>query len=212
MWMTRELVTIEPPTPITEAAALMAKRRIRWLPVVEPHAQGTRLAGMISATDILHAFPSDVNPFAVIAPDRDKLPVTTEDIMQRQPLVVPPDTPIEVAAALMRERKTGALPVIRSETLVGLITESDIFRAFVSFFGAAEGGARITFDVSKGEDVFGMIGKATQKRGLRVVSLIASEQDHQPVCVVRVTGGAVDKLLDDIWNSGHQVVNVLRFT
>jgi acetoin utilization protein AcuB len=66
MWMTRDLVTIGPDTPINEAAALMAQKRIRRLPVVEPHSQGPHLLGIVSAKNILHAFPSNVNPFATL--------------------------------------------------------------------------------------------------------------------------------------------------
>ena len=67
MWMTRDLITIEPSTPITEAAFLMAVKRIRRLPVIEQHANTTHPVGIISATDILHAYPPEVNPFAILS-------------------------------------------------------------------------------------------------------------------------------------------------
>jgi len=83
MWMTRDLVTIGPDTPITEAAALMSQKRIRRLPVVEAHSQGAHLLGIVSAKDILHAFPSNVNPFAIIAPDAQSTPGRASQIMSR---------------------------------------------------------------------------------------------------------------------------------
>jgi len=43
------------------------------------------------------------------------------------------------------------------------------------------------------------------------LSLISSRQDNLPVCVVRIAGNDVNALLDDLWNSGHRVINVLRF-
>jgi acetoin utilization protein AcuB len=95
--------------------------------------------------------------------------------------------------------------------LLGLITESDIFRAFVSLLSVPGAGARITFDVSRGEDVFSFIGQLARKRAMRVVSLLSAETDGRPECVVRVAGANVDKFLDDIWASGHVVINVLRF-
>jgi CBS domain-containing protein len=211
MWMTRDLVTIGPDTPITEAAALMSQKRIRRLPVVEIHPQGLHLLGIISAKDILHAFPSDVNPFAVIAPDARAMPVHASQIMTHRLQTTTPETPIEEAARLMTENKIGSLPVLREKKLVGLITESDIFRAFVSFFEPPQRGARITFDISSGEDVFNFISHEARRQKLRILSLISSQQDNLPVCVVRIAGNDVDALLDDLWNSGHRVINVLRF-
>ena len=111
----------------------------------------------------------------------------------------------------MKENKIGSLPVLRENKLAGLITESDIFRAFVSFFEPPERGARITFDISGGEDVFNFISREAARRNLRILSLISSRQDNLPVCVVRIAGNDVNALLDDLWNSGHRVINVLRF-
>jgi acetoin utilization protein AcuB len=211
MWMTREVATIGPEASVAEAAALMARKRVRRLPVVERHGTELRLLGMVSASDILHAFPPDVNPFAVETSDTRETPLTTSEIMNRQIETTTPATPIEEAAAVMRDQKIGALPVIYEGHMIGLITESDIFRAIVSLFTLPGKGVRITFDMSRDEDVFGLIGQLARKRGMRVVSLISTEQDNRPECVVRVAGDNVDQFLDDIWASGHVVLNVLRF-
>jgi len=211
MWMTRDLVTIGPDTPIAEAAALMSQKRIRRLPVVEPHSQGPHLLGIVTAKDILHAFPSGVNPFAIVGPDARLTPARASEIMSQYLQTTTPETPIEEAARLMTENKIGSLPVLREKKLVGLITESDIFRAFVSFFEPPQRGARITFDISSGENVFNFISREARRRKLRISSLISSQQHNPPVCVVRIAGNDVDPFLDDLWNSGHRVINVLRF-
>lgn len=211
MWMTRNVVTIGPNASVAEAAALMARKRVRRLPVAEKSGQQLRLLGMISASDILHAFPPDVNPFAVEAPDARQAPQTAGEIMNRELEITTPATPIEEAAATMRDRKIGALPVMHEGHMVGLITESDIFRAIVSLFSLPGKGARITFDMSRDEDVFSFIGQLARKHGVRVVSLLSAEQDNRPECVVRVAGDKVDRFLDDLWASGHLVLNVLRF-
>jgi acetoin utilization protein AcuB len=211
MWMQQNVIVIGPREPAMEAAALMARKRIRRLPVVETRPSGPTLTGIISATDILHAFPPDINPFAVIAPETTRNPVTVGEIMSRRLATTTSETPIEEAASLMRERKIGALPVLRDNLLVGLITESDIFRAFVGFFASPAAGVRVTFDTSKGEDVFGFVAASAQKRKVRVINLISSLQDNRPVCVVRLSGGGINDLLDDLWNSNHTVLNVIRF-
>ncbi len=211
MWMTRNVATIGPNASVTEAAALMARKRVRRLPVTETHGSEVRLLGVVSASDILHAFPPDVNPFAVEAPDARQAPQTVGEIMNREIETTTPATPIEEAAAIMRDQKIGALPVLHEGHMVGLITESDIFRAIVSLFSLPGKGARVTFDISRDEDVFSFVGQLARKHGVRVVSLISAEQDNRPECVVRVAGDRVDKFLDDLWASGHVVLNVLRF-
>ncbi len=209
--MTRDVLTVGPETPAAEAAKLMAREHVRRLLIVEQWADGPHLLGIISAKDVIHAFPPDVNPFAIEGPDARLTPTTVGEIMTASPRTVTPDTPIEDAAALMCAHKIGALPVLRDKTLAGIITESDVFRAFVSLFGSDEPGARITFDATRGEDLFEIIGTLSKRHHIRVLSLIWTQHDQLPVCVIRVVGANVDKILDDLWASGHAVVNVIRF-
>src|SRR6185437_6177188 len=194
MWMQEQVLVIDPHETATEAAALMARKRIRRLPVVERRSSGPVLTGIVSATDILRAFPPNVNPFAVLPASPGRHDLTVGDIMSRHVVTATPQMPIEQAATLMGERKIGALPVLLERQLVGLITESDIFRAFVGFFAPAGAGARLTFDISKGEDVFSFVAAAARARNVRIVSLVTSQENDRPVCVVRVTGVATEKL------------------
>jgi acetoin utilization protein AcuB len=210
LWMTRNLVTIAPGTPVTEAAAIMASKRIRRLPVVKQHANIPYPVGIITATDILHAYPPEVNPFSIVASDSNRVHVTAGEIMRRSLQTVTPETPIEEAARIMRNRKISTLLVVQKEKLVGLITESDIFRAFVSILESTRGDVRITFEIKKEEDTFGLIAPIALRLGVRVVSLMSLQQDDRKLCVVRISGEAADEMLNELWNSGHSVLNVLR--
>jgi acetoin utilization protein AcuB len=209
MWMTRDVVTIEAATPIIEAAAIMAAKKIRRLPVVEKTPDGLRLKGIVSATDILHAFPPHVNPFAA-QPDTHQTHGIAADIMSRQLLTTTMETPIEEAARQMRDHKIGALPVIHDGHLAGLITESDIFRVFVSLFEHPNGGLRITFGIGPGEDVFSRVAKIASETGVRVISLLSSEFHDRTVGVVLVTGKTADEFLEALRASAHRVLNVVR--
>ncbi len=219
MWMTQNPVSIEPTLSLTDLATLMARRQFRHVPVVSAIDGGVpKLVGIVTASDILHAFPPELNPFSVSGPDMlatqtlnaHKMPVLASDIMTRKPLTIAPEAPIEAAARIMRDRKIGALPVTRDGVLLGLITKSDIFRALVGIFESAEAGARITFDISKGEDVFPLVADIAQRRKLRVVTFVSMQQHVRPVCVVEVSGAEVDKMLDDVWKSHHRVLSVIR--
>lgn len=209
--MSRTPLSVPLNTPAAEAAKLMAQKRVRRLLVVESWADGPHLLGIVSAKDVIHAFPPHVNPFAIEGPDARLTPTTVGEIMTANPRHTTPEAPIEDAASLMCTHKIGALPVLREKVLAGIITESDIFRAFVSLFGSGENGARITFDATQGEDVFELLGKLSKRHHLKVSSLIWTLHDQLPVCVVRVSGQGVDQILDELWNSGHPVVNVIRF-
>jgi acetoin utilization protein AcuB len=209
MWMTRNLVAIQPDTRLAEAAALMAENCIRRLPVVRKDGEDTYLLGLVSATDVFRALPAHCNPFAPL-PIGVGTDVTASQIMTNPVLTTSADTPIEDAATVMRDRKIGALPVMREGRLIGLITESDIFRAFISVLKGEAVGVRVTFSVTNDEDVFALLADRTQHRRIRVQSLMSSRQDNQTACVAHISGPDIQETIDDLWKSGHQVLNVLH--
>lgn len=210
MWMTRDVVTVEASTSLKRAATLMTSKSIRRLPVVEQRADGPSLIGMVSDKDLFRAFPPHMNPFSFAAVDTHESRTAVAEIMDRHVITTTPAAPIEEAARAMRDRKIGALPVVNKGVLVGLITESDIFAAFVGLFDSPLGGARITFDVTKGEDIFLWVSQLAGQRGVRVISLNCSQKDDRTVGVVRIVGKAIDDFLGDVWKSRRQVLNVLR--
>jgi acetoin utilization protein AcuB len=218
MWMTREVATVGPAATLAQIATLMGKRKIRRLPVVSTSPEGPRLLGIITHSDVLHAFPADINPFAVNATESlaaleraaSAAKVTAGDLMSRDARVTAPDAPIENAARFMRDNKIGALPVISNQVLVGIITESDIFRALVEVFEAPDRAVRITFSLAAGEDVLPLVADIAKRRALRVTSFMALPRHEPPVCVVQLAGDEVDAALDDVWKSHHRVMNVVH--
>jgi len=210
MWMTRDLVTVKPDTPLTAAAALMAQRHIRRLPVVELRADKPYPVGLITASDIFHACPPEVNPFATTAGVGHQVRQTTAEVMSRSLQMVSPETPLEEAARIMRNLKISTLLVVQKGKLVGLITESDIFRAFVSIFEFPRSGVRITFEIVEEEDTFALLAPVALRWGVQVASLMSLQQGELKLCVVRITGPAVEEMLNELWSSGHRVLNVLR--
>lgn len=211
MWMTREVLTIEAQAPIADAVALMARHRIRRLPVVERYGGEPRPVGLITATDIFRAYPSDVNPFSVGASSSKTISVKSGDIMSRTLRTVAPETPIEDAARIMRDGKISTLLVVQKTRLAGLITESDIFRAFVGILESTGAGARITFEIRGNEDIFGLIAPLAAAHKARVVSLMTLLKDDRKICVVRVAGEALDHFIEALWESGHNVINIIRY-
>ncbi|MEO8017551.1 MAG: CBS domain-containing protein [Pseudomonadota bacterium] len=218
MWMTRQLETVTPSATLAEIATRMARLKIRRLPVVNSSAEGLRLLGIVTHSNVLHAFPASINPFAVNAADgvaaieaaAGGSRVTATDLMARDPYVTAPDAPIESAARLMRDHKIGALPVVSQHLLVGIITESDIFRAMVEVFEAPDRAIRITFSLSAGEDVLPLVADIARRRDMRVTSFMALPRHDPPVCVVQLAGNNVEAALEDVWKSRHRVMNVVH--
>jgi acetoin utilization protein AcuB len=217
MWMTRDLQTVAPTATLANIAARMARHKIRRMPVVSESAGGTKLLGIVTHSDVLHAFPSNINPFAVNAADgvaaieaAGGSRVTAADLMVREPHITTPDAPIESAARLMRDHKVGGLPVVSQHLLVGMITESDIFRAMVEVFESPDRAVRITFSLSPGEDVLPLVADIARRRAMRITSFMALPRHEPPVCVVQLAGDRVEEALDDVWKSHHRVMNVVN--
>jgi acetoin utilization protein AcuB len=208
MWMSRHLIVAPPDMRVTEAARLMKDNRIRRLPVARS-SEDLHLLGIVSVTDIYRSLPPGSNLFASRDPAPES-PLRVREIMTADVLTTTPDTPIEDAATIMRDRKIGALPVVRDGQIVGLVTESDIFRAFISVLRADPGATRVTFSVAAGEDVFELLVKRKRARNIKVLSLMSSQRDDKLICVVRLSGPDVQLTIDDLWESGHHVMNVLH--
>ena len=139
--MSHPVVTVPSDMPIHDALQLMRQESIRRLPVVNP--QG-KMIGIVSERDLLHAEPSDVTSLSVWELNYLLARITVDEVMTREVITVHEDTPIEEAARIMADHKIGGLPVLRGEELVGIITETDLFKIFLELLGAREPGVRIT--------------------------------------------------------------------
>lgn len=126
-WMTRDPVNIDPKTTLPEAHKLMCELRIRRLPVV----QRGRLVGIVTLGDLRQAEPSETDLLRKFEMKDLLAKQTVEKIMTWEPVTVLPEMTLRQAARLMLTYKIAGLPVIENDQLVGIITESDIFRAMV---------------------------------------------------------------------------------
>lgn len=127
-WMTSDVITVTPATTLPDADRLMVGKMIRRLPVV---ANG-RLVGIVTYGDIRNARPSSVNRLNLWELSYLMPHTTMKEIMSRDPITIAPDATIGEAAQLMLKNMISGLPVVDDEgQLVGIITESDIFRLVV---------------------------------------------------------------------------------
>ncbi len=126
-WMTADPITASPKMNLPEALQLMAQHSIRRLPIVDKG----ELVGMVTRGDLRGAQPSQATSLSVFELHYLVGRITLEQIMTRHLLTVTDTMSIQDAARLMLQRKIAGLPVLKDGRLVGIITESDIFRLVV---------------------------------------------------------------------------------
>ncbi|MBM4295286.1 MAG: CBS domain-containing protein [Deltaproteobacteria bacterium] len=170
-WMTREPITVEDETSMIKAIHMMKQHRFRRLPVMH---QG-RLVGIITDRDLKEASPSkattlDVHELYYLLGE-----LQVKEIMTRHPITVPMEDTVEHAAQVMLENTVSGLPVVDAGgELVGIITQSDVFRAFIHITGVRQGGVQFGLRL---EDKPGLIKEVVdllRQRGARFVSLLSS--------------------------------------
>lgn len=148
--MTTTPFTISPDSTIPDAHEIMSRHNVKRLPVVKDG----RLVGVISREDIAQASPSKATSFSVGELTYLLSKTKISGIMNKNVITISPDALLEEAATAMRGNDISFLPVLDNGRLVGVITESDIFDAFIDLLGFREPGTRLTIEV---EDVPGIM-------------------------------------------------------
>ncbi|HNT24092.1 MAG TPA: CBS and ACT domain-containing protein [Anaerolineales bacterium] len=135
------VITVAPNVPIIDALNTMKSKHIQRMPVVD---KAGKLVGIVSSEDLLNASPSKATSLSVWELNYLISKITVKDVMTKEVLTVTDNTPIEEAARVMVDNKVGGLPVMHEQKLVGIITETDLFKIFLKLLGEDEPGLRVT--------------------------------------------------------------------
>ncbi len=208
-YMTANPITISPDASVPDALRLMREKKVRRLPVVDGHG---KLVGIVSDKDLLHASPSPATSLAVweITDLLGKLKV--EKVMTRDVIIVTEETPLEEAARIMTDKKIGGLPVMQSAKLVGIITETDLFKILLQLLGGRRPGVRVTVAVPGVKGTLAKITGAISGAGGDIVGLGVSEvsssgKPHWEI-MFKVQGAPKDKLVEAMRPTVNQVMDV----
>ncbi len=130
-WMTTKVVTVEPNSGMLETHRLMREKKIRRVPVV---SRG-KIVGIVTRSDVREAEPSSATSLNVWEMSYLLHNLKVKDVMTKDVMTVRPDDSIKSAASIMYKHKIGGLPVVNAQSeLVGIITESDVFRVLIAWF------------------------------------------------------------------------------
>ncbi len=204
--MSRNVETISPETTLSDAIKKMRECRIRRLVVTSAEA----VVGIVCQHDLADAFPHHVNPFSLFAMEETVASVPVQSIMNCPVITIDKTEPIEHAALLMTKHHVGGLVVIHHEKLAGIITESDIFRAFTKLLAGSGKSIRITFDITENENILSFLAKTIPKHRLTLLSFISFHDQENRIVVARIRGERIKEFVDELWTSGHLVLDIIH--
>ncbi|WP_294160659.1 CBS and ACT domain-containing protein [uncultured Selenomonas sp.] len=209
--MTKNPTVVTPDTGIDTAARLMKKGRFRRLPVVEDG----KLVGFLNDKDIMRVSPSPATTLSRYEVTTLLSKLKVADIMQKNVISVSEDATIEEAALLMYKEKIGGLPVVSSVgSVVGVITETDIFKTFVDVMALDQGRTRLTLDVEDKVGVVADIAGIFAASGYSIDSLVTCRQPtgrYEIIVRTDITDDAkIDALTKALGDKGYSVVHTAK--
>lgn len=204
--MTRNPITVTEDTNIDDALHLMRERKVRRLPVLD-HAG--KMVGIVSDRDLLHASPSPATSLSVYELHYLLSKLTVKRVMSSPVITVSPDTPLEEAARIMADNKIGGLPVTEAGKLVGIITETDIFKTLLELLGARQGGVRVTVSVREGKGVLAHITRTLADLGANIISVATyrSISDDEPRIVFKLNEVEADAVRQTLIRLGLTITD-----
>jgi acetoin utilization protein AcuB len=185
--MSHPVITVLPELPILEALDMM-----RRAPVV----RDGKLLGIVSQKNLLNAAPSSATLLSFWEMPIMMSKVKIKDVMTVSVLTIRDDTPIEEAARIMVDNKVGGLPVMRQDKMVGIITETDLFKVLLEMMGAREKGVRINVRVPNRAGEIAKLSQAIFNLGGNIIALgtSAGEDPSTSTLTLKVVGPEQEKL------------------
>jgi acetoin utilization protein AcuB len=193
-FMSSQVFTIRPSDNIQQAANLMKTKNISRLPVM----QGDKLVGIVTDGDIRAATPSPVTTLSKYEMTDLLSKVTVGSIIGKKIITCPVGTLIEDAAELMQKYRIGALPVIDDDdTIAGIISESDIVRAFLDVMGSRSPGERLVIEAHDKVGTFHHIASIIVDAGVDITSLSVYHMPNRRVQILlRLNGERTEQVVE----------------
>ncbi len=206
--MTKNPLTVNPEARIDDAMAMMKRSKVRRLPVV----QEGRLVGFLTRQDLAMVAPSPATTLSKFEIRELLGKIKVKDVMSTNVISITADATIEEAALMMAQNKIGSLPVVSEVgAVVGVITDTDIFRTFVDIMGLAEGKTRITINVMDKVGVIEDIAGIFAGEGLNIDSLVTCNKGNGVYeILIRGDFDDVDSVNAKLIQHGYDVIHSVK--
>ena len=184
--MSRPVISVTPDMPINDVLAMFRKEHIRRAPVIKDG----KLVGIVSERDLLNASPSSVTTLSVWELNYLISKVTVKNVMAKKVVTVEQDTPIEEAARIMADKKIGGVPVVSGTNVVGIITETDLFKILLELMGARQKAWRVTATIAEQPGTLAKLTQAIAQNGGNFISfgMFAGPDANSRVVTFKVDG------------------------
>jgi acetoin utilization protein AcuB len=190
--MSRPVISVTPDMPINDVLAMFRKEHIRRAPVIKDG----KLVGIVSERDLLNASPSSVTTLSVWELNYLISKVTVKNVMAKKVVTVDQETPIEEAARIMADKKIGGVPVMNGGNVVGIITETDLFKVFLELMGARVKAWRVTATIAEKPGTLAQLTQAIAQNGGNFISfgMFSGPDTNSRVVTFKVEGLDKNKL------------------
>ncbi len=195
--MSRHPMTVSPNTPVEQALKRMRDEKVRRFPVVDDDG---KLVGIVSDKDLLYAAPSPATSLSIYELHYLYSRITISQVMTREVVTIEETAPIEEAARVMVDNKIGGLPVMREGKLVGIITETDIFKTLMEMMGARDQGVRLTLLCPEYRGQLAALTGAVAELGGNIISLgtFWGKDATNALITMKVAGVDKDTLVEKV--------------
>jgi acetoin utilization protein AcuB len=204
--MTKDLITVEPKTSLRDAHRIMRQQKIRKLPVVK----GEKLVGIVTYDMVLEASPSPATSLSIQELHYLLAEMKIEEIMDRDPVTLTPDTPFEKALALSQNDRIRGFPVVEKGKLVGIVTHGDIILLLTKTLGLQEDGVRITIEGLGGrlgelKDIISIFDR--HQAAVMSIMTLPKKEKKDWLVAIRLNAKDGSAIVDDLRKAGLQVTH-----
>jgi len=199
-FMTAQVITVRPDDTIADTMTVMRERKINRLPVVD-HG---KVVGLVTDGDLREISPSPATTLSIFELNYLVAKTAIREVAVKKVITCTADTRIEEAALLMREHKIGGLPVVEGEKLVGIITETDIFDAFIDIMGFRSPGERVVIETKDQVGVMLDLAGTIQEYGVNIASLAFYHlPENKAQIIARLNGDEVNEVKKSLVDKGY---------
>lgn len=203
--MTRRPTVVLPDYSVAKAYQLMKEGRFSQLPVVDGD---NKLIGLVTEKLLAEVNPSSATSLSVYEINYLLSKTKVKDIMKTGIFKINKNALLEDAALVMKENRISSLPVTDGEYLVGIITRTDIFRAFIDIMGVKATGTRIAISAVDKTGVFAEITQIFASYGIDIRNISNINENGRLEMVVKVRSFDVEKAIEDIKSKGYIIESV----